>query len=59
MQCVLTTMSVTDSGPFNVYHLGIWNEDYMLGLLKHELRRRGKPIPADLQSEKLPITDGR
>jgi hypothetical protein len=52
-------MSVTDSGPFNVYHLGIWNEDYMLGLLKHELRRRGKPIPADLQSEKLPITDGR
>jgi hypothetical protein len=38
--------------PFDVYHLGIWTEDYMLGVLKHRLRRRGKPIPADLQSKK-------
>jgi Protein of unknown function (DUF3800) len=37
---------------FDIYHLGIWDERYMLGLLKHELKRRGKPIPADLQSEK-------
>ena len=35
--------------PFNVYHLGIWTEKYMLGILKHELKRRGKPIPDDLQ----------
>lgn len=38
--------------PFNVYHLGIWDEDYMLGLLKHELKRRGKPIPGYLQCVK-------
>jgi hypothetical protein len=44
--------TLTSAWPFNVYHLGIWNEEYMLGVVKHELRRRGKPIPADLQSEK-------
>jgi hypothetical protein len=44
--------TLTSELPFNVYHLGIWTEEYMLGLLKHELRRRGKPIPDDLQREK-------
>lgn len=39
--------------PFNICHLGIWSEDYMLGLLKHELRRRELPIPADLLLEKF------
>jgi hypothetical protein len=34
--------------PFDVYHLGIWTEEYMLAILKHELKRRGKPIPPDL-----------
>jgi hypothetical protein len=43
--------TLTSAWPFNVYHLGIWTEEYMLGLLKHELKRRGKPIPADLQSK--------
>jgi len=44
--------TLTSAWPFNVYRLGIWTEEYMLGLLKLELKRRGKPIPADLQSEK-------
>ena len=44
--------TLTSELPFNVYHLGIWTEEYMLGLLKHELRRRGKPIPDDLQRAK-------
>jgi hypothetical protein len=30
----------------------LWNEEYMPGILKHELKRRGKPIPAVLQSQK-------
>jgi hypothetical protein len=42
--------TLTSGWPFDVYHLGIWTEDYMLGVLKHELRRRGKPIPPDLES---------
>jgi hypothetical protein len=41
--------------PFNVYHIGVWDEEYMLGLLKHELRRRGKPIPDDLQDDKYSL----
>lgn len=35
--------------PFEVYHIGIWTERYMLGLVKHELKRRGQPIPEDLK----------
>jgi hypothetical protein len=38
--------------PFKAHHLGIWTEEWMKGLLKFELKRRGKPIPVELQSEK-------
>jgi hypothetical protein len=34
--------------PFNIEKLGAWDEPFMLGLLKHELRRRGRSIPEDL-----------
>lgn len=44
--------TMTSAWPFNIYKLGIWNEKFMLSVLKHELKRRGKSIPEDLQSEK-------
>jgi len=48
----LRTSKQTDEDklPFNIEKLGAWDENFMLGLLKHELKRRGRPIPQDLQS---------
>jgi hypothetical protein len=28
--------------------LAVWREDYALGVLRHELKRKGLPIPEDL-----------
>jgi hypothetical protein len=35
----------------NISLLGIWETRYMLSILRHELKRWGKPIPLDLESE--------
>lgn len=35
----------------NIRMLGVWDEHYMLSILKRNLIRFGKPIPADLQAE--------
>jgi hypothetical protein len=35
----------------NINKLGIWNEDYMLSVLKRNLILKGRPIPLDLQPD--------
>jgi hypothetical protein len=35
----------------NINLLGLWTEHYILSALKHELTRKGRPIPIDLQAE--------
>lgn len=37
----------------NINLLGLWNEDYMLSVLKRNLVVRGRPIPLDLQPESV------
>ena len=37
----------------NINLLGLWNEDYMLSVLKRNLIVRGRPIPLDLQPEAI------
>ncbi len=34
----------------SIDRLKVWDEPTLLGLLKHQLKRKGKPIPADLQT---------
>jgi hypothetical protein len=34
----------------NVHHFGVWDEHYMLSILKRNLKRFRKPIPSDLQA---------
>jgi hypothetical protein len=34
----------------NMIHAGIWNEEYMLNILKRGLMSAGKPIPQDLEA---------
>jgi hypothetical protein len=31
--------------------LSVWREDYAKGVLHHELKRKGLPIPADLERD--------
>jgi hypothetical protein len=45
-------ITLEDEKQFNLCKLGVWNEHVMLSLLKHNLEKRGLPIPADLQSSK-------
>jgi hypothetical protein len=33
----------------NILKVGIWNESYMLSVLKSNLVRAGKPIPLDME----------
>ena len=44
-------ITLEDEKEFNLCKIGVWNEHVMLSILKHNLARRGLPIPADLQSE--------
>jgi hypothetical protein len=35
----------------NITRLCVWTEQYLLAVLKTHLKRAGRPIPDDLQSE--------
>src|SRR5207249_4068940 len=37
--------------PENMSKFGMWNEDYLLSVLKSNLAMKGQPIPLDLDSE--------
>lgn len=50
LEWIKKRQTVIRDSPFNVHHIGVWTEHFMLSILKRNLMRLGRPIPAELQS---------
>jgi hypothetical protein len=51
VQWLQSRETIREVVPFNVHHMGVWTEHFMLSILKRNLMRLGRPIPEDLQSD--------
>lgn len=47
------TMTSASAWPLDIYHLGIWTEEYMLGLVKHELKHGESQSPPICSQENM------
>jgi len=52
LEWVKSRQTVIRDSPFNVHHVGVWTEHFMLSIVKRNLIRLGRSIPKDLQSDK-------
>jgi hypothetical protein len=50
LEWVQSRQTVIRDSPFNVHHVGVWTEHFMLSIVKRNLISLGRPVPKDLQS---------
>jgi len=51
LEWLKSRQTVVGEAPFNVHHVGVWTEHFMLSIVKRNLIRLGRPIPQDLESD--------